>query len=163
LASGDYEKSLAKRVKQLFQDVSTQRMERDKTVSKQFAQNAEIGELKRELLKAQNEVNLATDRETKMKNELEECQKQKFDLIKDIEEVRRHKADMLEPALIASTKELKVDVMQRKHQVENLEKDLDEKLAVYDGSQQEIERLEIEREKLAVALSKAADMPSKIS
>ncbi len=138
-------------------------MERDKTVSKQFAQNAEIGELKRELLKAQNEVNLATDRETKMKNELEECQKQKFDLIKDIEEVRRHKADMLEPALIASTKELKVDVMQRKHQVENLEKDLDEKLAVYDGSQQEIERLEIEREKLAVALSKAADMPSKIS
>lgn len=138
-------------------------MERDKTVSKQFAQNAEIGELKRELLKAQNEVNLATDRETKMKNELEECQKQKFDLIKDIEEVRRHKADMLEPALIASTKELKVDVMQRKHQVESLEKDLDEKLAVYDGSQQEIERLEIEREKLAMALSKAADMPSKIA
>jgi hypothetical protein len=153
---------LAKRVKQLFQDVSTQRMERDKTVSKQFAQNAEIGELKRELLKAQNEVNLATERDSKMKNELDECQKQKFDLIKDIEEVRKHKADMLEPALIASTKELKVDVMQRKHQVENLEKDLDEKLAIYDGSQQEIERLETEREKLAIALSKAADMPSKI-
>ncbi len=153
---------MAKRVKQLFQDVSTQRMERDKTVSKQFAQNAEIGELKRELLKAQNEVNLATERDSKMKNELDECQKQKFDLIKDIEEVRKHKADMLEPALIASTKELKVDVMQRKHQVENLEKDLDEKLAIYDGSQQEIERLETEREKLAIALSKAADMPSKI-
>ena len=108
LSAGEYEKGLAKKVKQLFQDVTSQRMERDRTVSKQFAQNAEIGELKRELLKAQNEVNLATEREEKIKKELSECQHQKADLIKDIEEVRKHKADMLEPALISSTKELKV-------------------------------------------------------
>ena len=111
LSTAEYEKSLGKRTKQLFQDVATQRMERDKTVSKQFAQNAEIGELKRELLKAQNEVNLATERETKIKKELDENLKQKSDLIKDIEEIRRHKADMLEPALLASTKELKVRLL----------------------------------------------------
>jgi hypothetical protein len=51
LYSAEYEKSLGKRVKQLQQDVAIQRMERDKTVSKQFAQNAEMGELKRELLR----------------------------------------------------------------------------------------------------------------
>jgi hypothetical protein len=51
LSTAEFEKNMGKRVKQLFQDVANQRMERDKTVSKQFAQNAEIGELKRELLK----------------------------------------------------------------------------------------------------------------
>ena len=56
LSVAEYEKSLAKRVKQLFQDVSSQRMERDRTVSKQFAQNAEIGELKRELLKVNSRL-----------------------------------------------------------------------------------------------------------
>lgn len=53
--------------------------------------------------------------------------------------------------------------MQRRHQVENLEKDLEEKVAVYDASQQEIERLELEKEKLSIAYSKAAEMPGKIA
>ena len=51
LAAAEYEKLLGKKVKQIFQDVSNQRMESDKAMSKQFSQNAEIGELKRELLK----------------------------------------------------------------------------------------------------------------
>ena len=86
-----------------------------------------------------------------------------MDLIKDIEEMRRHKADMLEPALINSTKELKIDVMQRRHQVENLEKDLEEKMSAYDSLQEELERLETEKEKLAISLSKASEMPIKIA
>ena len=52
--------------------------------------------------------------------------------------------------------------MQRRHQVENLEKDLEEKMATYDTSQQEIERLESEREKLSISLSKATEMPGKL-
>jgi predicted nuclease with TOPRIM domain len=52
--------------------------------------------------------------------------------------------------------------MQRRHQVENLEKDLEEKMATYDTSQQEIERLETEKEKLSISLSKATEMPGKL-
>ena len=57
---------------------------------------------------AQNEVNLAMDREQKLQKDIEDAQRTKENLISDIEEIRRHKADMLEPQLIASTKELKV-------------------------------------------------------
>jgi hypothetical protein len=51
------------------------------------------------------------EREAKIKAELQEAAGQKADLIKDIEDMRKHKADMLEPALLASTKELKVKFM----------------------------------------------------
>jgi hypothetical protein len=53
-------------------------------------------------------MTLANERELKVRKQLEEDLKQKNDLIKDIEEMRRHKVDMLEPALISSTKEMKV-------------------------------------------------------
>lgn len=51
---------------------------------------------------------------------------------------------------------------QRKHQVENLEKDLEEKLATYEAAQAEIEILDAERDKLAAAYSKSVEMPGKI-
>jgi hypothetical protein len=53
-------------------------------------------------------MTLANEREHKIRKQLEDDQKQKNDLIKDIEEMRKHKVDMLEPALISSTKEMKV-------------------------------------------------------
>jgi hypothetical protein len=48
------------------------------------------------------------DREAKYSAEIEEISKQKKSLVHDIEEIRKYKADMLEPQLIAATKELKV-------------------------------------------------------
>lgn len=51
---------------------------------------------------------LANERESKIRKQLADDLKQKNDMIKDIEEIRRHKVDMLEPALLSSTKELKV-------------------------------------------------------
>ena len=42
---------MVKRVKQVIQDVGNQRIEMDRTGTKQFSDNTEIGELKRELLK----------------------------------------------------------------------------------------------------------------
>lgn len=47
----DYEKSLGKKVKQLTMDLHQQRLDMDKKGLQQFSDNAEIGELKRELLK----------------------------------------------------------------------------------------------------------------
>ena len=46
--------------------------------------------------------------------------------------------------------------------MENLEKDLEEKLAIHEAAQNEIERLDVERDKLAVAYSKSVEMPVKI-
>lgn len=51
LSCAEYEKQLIKRVKDVAQDVQKQRLEIDRTASKQFTENTEIGELKRELLK----------------------------------------------------------------------------------------------------------------
>jgi hypothetical protein len=51
---------------------------------------------------------LSLDRENKINGDIEELSKQKMGLVHDIEEIRRYKSDMLEPQLIAATKELKV-------------------------------------------------------
>jgi len=51
---------------------------------------------------------------------------------------------------------------QRRHQVENLEKDLEDKLATYEAAQSEIETLDADRDKLAAAYSKSVEMPGKI-
>eukprot|EP00842_Homolaphlyctis_polyrhiza_P000705 jgi/Hompol1/1635/HPOL_002745-RA len=163
LRFNNYEKGMVRKLKSAIQDVTMQRLERDRAVSKQFFGNSEIGELKRELLKAQNEVNLALERESKLQKDIEEQTKQKQDLVHDIEEIRRHKADMLEPQLIASTKELKLDVLQRRHQVENLQKDMEEKQATFEAIAVDRDRLETEREKHLISLSKASETPIKIA
>ncbi|KAJ3111374.1 hypothetical protein HDU96_005763 [Phlyctochytrium bullatum] len=150
------------RVKHLTQEVQNQIMELDRTSNRQFELNSEIGELKRELLKIENEATLATERVQRLTKEIEEASRIKRDLEEDIDEIRKHKTDMLEPQLIQSTKELRIDIAQRKHQVENLEKDLEEKEIAYDLVLKEKERLEIEREKHAAALAKATEMPQKI-
>ncbi len=66
LKCSNYEKVMGKKLKALAKEVTMQRMEKDRAVSKQFSGNAEIGEIRRELLKAQNEVNLALERESKL-------------------------------------------------------------------------------------------------
>lgn len=162
LKSNDFEKKLSKKVKQLAQEVTNQDLEMDKCATRQFSDNSTIGELKRELLKMENEAQLATDRELKLTKDLEESQIQKNDLINEIDEIRKHKADMLEPQLIASTKELKLDVIQRRNQVDNLQKDLEEKHSTLDICLKEKERLEGEKDKLLVSISRAAEMPMKI-
>ena len=55
-----------------------------------------------------------------------------------------------------------MDIAQRRHQVENLQKDLEEKEATHENVMNEKERLDIEREKHASALSKATELPQKI-
>ncbi|ORY51485.1 hypothetical protein BCR33DRAFT_656040 [Rhizoclosmatium globosum] len=162
LAFGEYDKTLAKNTKHLAQEVASQRMEIDKNESKQFANNVSIGNLKRELLKLENEVNLSSQREKKLVSDINEALSQKSILNADIEEIRKHKADMLEPQLIVSIKELKLDISQRRHQVENLEKDLEEKEITYEIVLGEKDRLDIEKEKHAAALARATEMPQKI-
>ncbi|KAJ3130897.1 hypothetical protein HK100_007240 [Physocladia obscura] len=162
LAFGDYDKTLSKKTRNLAQEVSNQRMEIDRGDSKQFQNNAEIGNLRRELVKLENEVNLSLQREKRLAADISESLSQKSVLNTDIEEIRKHKADMLEPQLIASIKELKLDISQRRHQVENLEKDLEEKEITYEIVLGEKDRLEIEKEKHAAALARATEMPQKI-
>ncbi|KAJ3365182.1 hypothetical protein HDU91_002289, partial [Kappamyces sp. JEL0680] len=156
------EKGMGEYLRNTLQEITTQKLEQDRAISQQFSGNAEIGELKRELLKAQNEVDSAMARETKLQTDIEELSKTKQDLVHDIEEIRRHKADMLEPQLIASTKELKIDLIQRRHQVENLQKDMEEKQASLELVSAERDRNEAEREKHAIAFVKASETPIKI-
>jgi uncharacterized protein (DUF3084 family) len=53
--------------------------------------------------------------------------------------------------------------MQRKHQVENLIKDMEEKQASFEVVSLERDKAETEKEKHAIALAKASEMPIKIS
>ncbi|KAJ3073973.1 hypothetical protein HDU98_000197 [Podochytrium sp. JEL0797] len=162
LSFGDYDKNLAKSTKQLAQEVTNQRMEIDRNESKQYTNNAEMGNLKRELVKLGNEVSLSAAREKKLASDISESMAQKLVLNADIDEIRKHKADMLEPQLIVSIKELKLDISQRRHQVENLEKDLEEKEITYEIVLGDKERLDIEKGKHAAALARASEMPQKI-
>ncbi|RKO93586.1 hypothetical protein BDK51DRAFT_24341, partial [Blyttiomyces helicus] len=162
LKHAEYEKALGKRVKHLQQEVANQRMEIDRTGSKQFSDNSLIGELKREALKAQNEVNLAKDRQTQFQREIEEAQRLKGELTADIDEIRKHKGDMLEPQLLAASKDVRMELQQKKLQVETLTQDLEEKLIDHDRSAVERNRLETERERHSTVLNQASEMPQKI-
>ncbi|KAI9218518.1 hypothetical protein BC828DRAFT_388410 [Blastocladiella britannica] len=162
LTAFEYEKAMIKKTKTLQVEVNKQKMEMDKTGAKVYDDNAEIGELRRELLRCQNEVVLAHDRESRLAKDIEESLITKESLVEDIEEIRRHKTDMLEPQLVANTKEIKMDLMQRKHQAENLEKDLEEKEQILENAIKDKERLLDERETQEAALAKANELPGKI-
>ncbi|KAI8898134.1 hypothetical protein BC833DRAFT_565207 [Globomyces pollinis-pini] len=162
LTLNGFEKGMVEHLRSTLQDMTIQRLDKDRAISQQFSGNAEIGELKRELLKAQNEVDVAIERESKLQLDIEEMTKTKQDLIHDIEEIRRHKADMLEPQLIAATKELKMDLLQRRNQLENLQKDMEEKQSSYEVVLLDRDRAEAEREKHSILLAKASETPIKL-
>jgi len=69
---------------------------------------------------------------------------------------------MLEPELIASIKELKLDYVQKKHQCENLRKDLDEKEKTLSLLKKELDTIEMERENQKLNFSKSEAIPRKI-
>ncbi|KXS22471.1 hypothetical protein M427DRAFT_27015 [Gonapodya prolifera JEL478] len=162
LAAINYERSLHQVTNQISRKVASQKVDADRTTARSFQESSGIGELRRELTKAQNEVALCMEREARLEKEIEDAQREKTQLLSDIEDIRRHKQDMLEPQLIQSTKELKLEVLQRRHQVENLQKDLEEKEGTFTTISHERETLEAEREKHAAALTKSTEMPIKI-
>ena len=59
-------------------------------------------------VKIENEVTLAMEREQRIQKDIEEAVGTRRDIENDIDEIRRHKADLLEPQLIQSIKDLKV-------------------------------------------------------
>ncbi len=69
---------------------------------------------------------------------------------------------MLEPQLIASTKELKMELLQRRNQIDTLQKDMEEKQIVLDNVMAERDRNEAEREKHSLTFVKASETPLKI-
>jgi hypothetical protein len=46
-----FEKSMVQSIRQSLQEITIQKLEQDRAISQQFSGNAEIGELKRELMK----------------------------------------------------------------------------------------------------------------
>lgn len=143
--------------------IQQQWLELERSGMKKYADNSEISELKRDLLRLQNETQIALEEEQRSQQSISAAAKAKQDLVDDIEEMRRSRASMLEPQLISATKELKLEAIQKSHQIENLSKDLEEKENMLEMSRQERSRLELETEKQVAALSKAAEMPSKIA
>lgn len=111
LNSHGFQKQLSNTVKQISNDVKQQRLDMDRFGTQQFSDNTLIGELKRELLKMENEHILTQERCDKLKEDLEESATGINELNKEIEEIQRHKAAMLEPQLIAATKELRVTMV----------------------------------------------------
>ncbi|KAJ1510437.1 hypothetical protein HMI54_001596 [Coelomomyces lativittatus] len=162
LTAFEYEKAMLKKTKALQADVTRQKLEMDKSGTKVYDDNAIIGELRRELLRVQNEVSLAQARDSKFMKELDECLLQKETLIEDIEEIRKHKTHMLEPQILSATKEIKLEIMQKRHQLETLENDLEEKDAAYEHATKEREKLITEREGLEKQLVGINEMPSKL-
>ena len=162
LTSFESEKTFLKRLKVIKGEITSQKLEMDKTQNRQFQENIEIGELKRELVKAENEFKLATSREESLQRDIEHQTKAAKDLSDEIDTLRRHQVDILEPQLIASIKELKLDVMQRKNQLENLQKDLEEKQSQYQVVLNEKGATEVEKEKHISLFSKASELPTKL-
>jgi len=153
---------LSKKIHFIQTEFNTQTVEIDRHRSKKFTDNSEIGELKRELIKRQNEVKLGKEREEKLRNEIKISKENRDNLLKSIEEIQQYRCDMMEPELIASIKELKLDYVQKKHQCENLKKDLDEKEKTLSILKKELDNIEMERENQKLMFSKSESIPRKI-
>jgi hypothetical protein len=162
LKSFEAEKTLLRRQTALNGEISSQKLELDKAQNRQFQENIEIGELKRELTKAENEHKLANTRDESLLREIETLTKQRDEINDDINMLRKHQVDILEPQLIANIKELKLDVLQRKGQLENLRKDYDERQSQYQTSLSEKNQLDLEKEKQIAQYSKASELPTKL-
>lgn len=105
------EKNLVKTSKELSHKLQSITTDVEKQTSQSYHDNSMLGDLKRELLKTQNEVSLCQDKETKYISELQQNEKQRAELLADIEQIRQHKVDMLEPQLVATNKELRVNLI----------------------------------------------------
>ncbi|EPZ33889.1 hypothetical protein O9G_002452 [Rozella allomycis CSF55] len=158
----DSEKQLLRTSKDLEVKLGQIAIELEKLNAQSYQDSALIADLKRELLKGQNESSLCMERDSKLENERDEQVKIKLDVLSDIEQARQHKVDMLEPQLVASNKELRLDILQRKQQIENLKKDFEEKRESYDEILKTKERLDVEQEKYSISLTKASELPPKL-
>lgn len=162
LGVSGFQKEMTKKLKASMDQIIVQRQEKDKRITKMFSETTEVGESRRDLLKVQNEVNLALDREHQLSSNIDGITQQKDDLIKDIEAIRKYKADLFEPQLISSTKELKNELLQRKGQVANLQTDMDEKQAIFDTVIMKRDLIEEQRNKHSLLLAKASETPIKL-
>ncbi|TPX37722.1 hypothetical protein SmJEL517_g00446 [Synchytrium microbalum] len=162
LATADFEKSVKKKLKAVSQAVQAQRIQIDTSGSAQYTEASEVADLRRELLKVQHDEKIADDSHNRSSKEVADLTNHKKELLDEIEEARRHKADLLEPQLLASTKELKLELMQRRQQVETLQKDLEEKDGTLEAVEKEKERLAEEQERQVSALSKASEIPFRL-
>ena len=127
LRTYENEKGLLRQARQMNQDLATQLVTLDKTGSLLYEDNSEIGDLRRELMKATNEVRQAQYVEGQATKELESLETEKRTAVMEMEMVRKHEAEMMEPQLVElrrEVKELQLDLHSRKNQVLQL---LDEK------------------------------------
>jgi hypothetical protein len=163
IESLSYEKETAKKLRHLEHAVSDQRIEMERTGTKQFMDTSQLGDYRRELIKVQNEGKLAREKDKLLHKETEEIKRQEKELLNPIADIQKQKTQSLEPDLISATKELKLLLAQRKNQVENLTKDLEEKEAALDVVLKLNDEYESKRDKFTTELIRLNDAPLKLA
>lgn len=158
----NHERGLMQTVTKLTQEIATQRLGLDKKGTKQFLDNNLLGEKRRELLKLKNEVHIAKEKEAQINAEIADLEKERDDLTREIIDIQKQKADLLEPQLIAATKDLKAEITQKRSQADIIQKDLEEKETALETITKQRNTLEQQRDTIATSLLKNHDIPAKL-
>ncbi|RKO97049.1 hypothetical protein CXG81DRAFT_16070 [Caulochytrium protostelioides] len=153
------ESQLRRVVSQARHEVSQQRVALDKQGLKQFSDNSQRGDLRRQLTKEQNDLEIARGHNARLRGVLDELTLQRSNLEADVGNIRQHKVDLLEPQLTSAIRELKLEISQLKNQTEILRRDEEEKAATLQIVQQQTVEIEAERESLSTGLTKSLEMP----
>eukprot|EP01135_Chromosphaera_perkinsii_P005902 Nk52_evm35s370 gene=Nk52_evmTU35s370 len=124
------EKSLLRKARKLNSELQMQKVELEKSGTSSYDDTSEIGNLRRELLRAQNTFDISEEKLTGLQQQVEECQSVKSELEKDIEALKKEQTDMIQPHVNQMKKnieEIKLDISQRKQQIKKLKQDRVEK------------------------------------
>eukprot|EP00002_Diphylleia_rotans_P011919 TRINITY_DN2344_c0_g1_i2.p1 TRINITY_DN2344_c0_g1~~TRINITY_DN2344_c0_g1_i2.p1 ORF type:complete len:930 (+),score=260.77 TRINITY_DN2344_c0_g1_i2:170-2959(+) len=164
LATYENEKLLLKKAKALNQELVQQKARIEKASATSYENNTEVTSLRREMLKAENEVALCQEREAMMQLEITELQRQRTDLAKDVEKIQKMNAELLEPQinqLKKTIEELKTEIEHQTQILERLQKDEIDSTQRLSQLRSRKQELDLESTQLRATLANLKSNPEK--
>jgi chromosome segregation ATPase len=157
----EIEKSLFKTAKKINADIMSQEEDVENQKEKRFQYGVEMGELKRESIRAETESRLVVARETAFQNEIKELLNTRTEIKHDVDDAQSKGLDKLAPQLMTSIREMKLEIFQSRPQIDAIQRDIVEKQKVLVEVQQERAKIELEKERQLSDLAKMTELPIK--
>ena len=165
LKTYDNEKELLKQAKALNNKLMTTKHQLEKSNSLSWENNTTVSNLRRDLLKAESEINIAQERDALLHVEANEMNREKGDYKAKLEQIEQLNQQLNQPKIDKLRKEcqdLEEEVKQKKQWTERLMKERQDMFDKIDLVVKDTEKLEMEKMTQKQLLSKAKSEPDRI-
>eukprot|EP00163_Fabomonas_tropica_P028890 TRINITY_DN5999_c2_g2_i1.p1 TRINITY_DN5999_c2_g2~~TRINITY_DN5999_c2_g2_i1.p1 ORF type:complete len:936 (-),score=280.00 TRINITY_DN5999_c2_g2_i1:198-3005(-) len=165
LKTYDSEKKLLAHARELNKKLLNEKHKLEKANSSSWESNTEIGNLRREVMKAENELLLAQEQEALLHVEATELKRQVTEQDTKLEQMKKLNRELVEPRINALKKaatELREDTLQKRLVFERLESEQREAQERVDALNKAKDKLEMEKINQRQLLTKAKTEPEKV-